>query len=128
MLTAPIHPVKFDSRPMHSLAMFALLIVASILFGCLPIDALAQTSLDSTPTGIDTAICSFLKLMQKFGFYVLLFSIVLVALLLKLGEGRDLVVKGIQIIGGVWLLLNVIAIGDTITAGRLSSAFSCTLY
>lgn len=128
MLTAPSHSVEFNSPPLQRLVILALLMVAITVLGCLPIDALAQTSLDSTTTGIDTAICSFLKLMQKFGFYVLLFSIVLIALLLKLGEGRDLVVKGIQIIGGVWLLLNVIAIGDTITGGRLSSAFSCTLY
>jgi len=102
-------------------------VLVVVALALLPQLVMAQTSFDSTTSGIDKAVCAFLKVMQKFGFYILIGSLIIIAFLIKLGEGRDLIIRGIQIIGGIWILLNVVAIADILTGGKLSASFQCTL-
>jgi hypothetical protein len=116
-------PFVFSRRAISALTV----VLLTCMLALLPFEVFAQTSLDGTTSGIDNAVCSFLKLMQRFGFYILIGSLILIAFAINLGEGRDIVVRGIQIIGGVWLLINVIAIADMLTGGRLSSNFNCSL-
>ena len=119
-------PIQLRSLDIARLARSMLPILLLLALAMLPSIVCAQ-DFSSTTSGIDKAVCAFLKVMQKFGFYILIGSLIIIAFLIKLGEGRDLIVRSIQIIGGIWLLLNVVAIADILTGGKLSSSFQCTL-
>ena len=107
---------------------FLFMALIAMLCLVLPTDVFAQSAdFGSTTSGIDKAVCAFLKLMQRFGFYILMASLIIIAFAIKMGEGRDIVIRSIQLIGGIWILLNVVTIGDLITGGRLAASFQCTL-
>jgi hypothetical protein len=90
--------------------------------------AFAQTT-GSTSLGdtsfIDGVVCAFLKIMKRFGFYILIGSLIIISFAIKMGEGRDVAMRVIQIIAGVWLLINVVAIANGLTGGQLAQTFNC---
>lgn len=86
--------------------------------------AAGTTDLGDT-TFIDKVVCGFLKLMKRFGFYILVGSLIIIAFAIKMGEGRDIAMRVIQIIAGVWILINVVTIADALTGGALGVSLGC---
>ena len=122
-----LNPVTASGEATHTRwrTLFALSVVLLGIFICG--DSWAQTSLDSTTTGIDTAFCSIMKIMQKFAFYALIVTIVLIGIAIKMDESKGLVTRAVQILVGVWVILNVFSIADLVTNHKITSAI-CSSY
>lgn len=87
--------------------------------------AMAQTtSLDTSR--IDGAICSVLKIVKKFAFYALIVTFILVGIAIKMDESKGLVTRAVQIVVGVWVILNAIALA-TLLFPSVSASF-CSEY
>jgi type IV secretory pathway VirB2 component (pilin) len=105
-----------------------LVLFAALAIGFIPIEAFAQSgnTIGSTSM-LDTFVCALINLIKKFAFYVLLGTIILMGIALKMGETREIAIKIIQIIAGVWVVINAPAIADSVSGGQLSRAFNCSL-
>lgn len=86
--------------------------------------AMAQSSLDTSR--VDGVICSILKIFKKFAFYALVFTLVLLGIAVKLNESKGMFMKVIQIVVGVWVILNSITLA-TLMMPSVAASF-CSDY
>lgn len=120
VLPTPV-PVGRGSRVFTILAL--LLVALAVLL--LSSSAFAQVS-TLTTTGIDSAVCTILKVVKKFAFYALIVTIILIGIAIKMDESKGLVTRAVQILVGVWVIINAVAIADLVSGGALGAMAGCT--
>ena len=110
---------ELSARTKRTLSWFALFFVALLVLMA-STGAMAQTTTLDTSL-IDGPVCSILKVVKKFAFYALCFTVLLVGIAVMLNESKGMFQKALSVVIGVWVILNAVILAASLMPGIAAS-------